>query len=42
MRTSLTWNPAHPDGRTLFIIEHGADGDPILTLIVIGYHDIYD
>jgi hypothetical protein len=39
---SLTWSFAQPDGRALFISEHGADGDPILTSIAIGYHDIYD
>jgi len=39
---SLTWSFAQPDGRALFIIERGSDGNPMLTWIAIGYHDIYD
>jgi len=39
---SLTWSFASPDGRALFIIERAADGQPMLTWLAVGYHDIYD
>jgi hypothetical protein len=38
---SLTWSFADPDGRALFIIGPDADGEPLLTWLAIGYHDIY-
>lgn len=38
---SLTWSFASPDGRALFTIGPGTDGDPVLTWLAIGYHDIY-
>lgn len=39
---SLTWSSASPDGRALFIIGRGPDGNATLTWVAIGYHDIYD
>ncbi len=39
---SLTWSFASPDGRALFIIGPGPDGDAMLTWVAIGYHDFYD
>ncbi len=39
---SLTWSVASPDGRALFSIGTGVDGDPVLTWLAIGYHDIYE
>ena len=38
---SLTWSSSRPDGRALFIIGSDADGEPMLTWLAIGYHDIY-
>jgi hypothetical protein len=38
---SLTWSFASPDGRALFTIGPDADGEPLLTWLAIGYHDIY-
>jgi hypothetical protein len=38
---SLTWSFASPDGRALFIIGRGPDGNAVLTWIAVGYHDIY-
>jgi hypothetical protein len=38
---SLTWSSASPDGRALFIIGPDSDGEPILTWLAVGYHDIY-
>jgi hypothetical protein len=38
---SLTWSFASPDGRALFIIGPGPDGDAMLTWVAIGYHDVY-
>ena len=38
---SLTWNFSGPDGRALFTIGPDADGEPILTWLAVGYHDIY-
>jgi hypothetical protein len=39
---SLTWSFSGPDGRALFAIRPDADGEPIVTCLAIGYHDIYD
>jgi hypothetical protein len=30
-----------PDGRALFTIGPDSDGEPLLTWLAIGYHDIY-
>lgn len=38
---SLTWSFAGPDGRALFTIGSDTDGEPVLTWLAIGYHDIY-
>ena len=38
---SLTWSFSGPDGRALFAIGPGSDGEPLLTWLAIGYHDIY-
>jgi hypothetical protein len=38
---SLTWSFAGPDGRALFTIGPDSDGEPVLTWLAIGYHDIY-
>jgi hypothetical protein len=38
---ALTWSFSGPDGRALFTIGPDADGEPILTWLAIGYHDIY-
>jgi hypothetical protein len=38
---SLTWSFSGPDGRALFAIGLAADGEPLLTWLAIGYHDIY-
>jgi hypothetical protein len=38
---SLTWSFTGPDGRALFTISPDADGQPVLTWLAIGYHDIY-
>jgi hypothetical protein len=37
----LTWSFSGPDGRVLFTIGPDADGEPVLTWLAIGYHDIY-
>lgn len=38
---SLTWSSASPDGRALFTIGPDTDGEPLLTWLAVGYHDIY-
>jgi hypothetical protein len=38
---SLTWSFASLDGRALSTIGPDADGEPLLTWLAIGYHDIY-
>ena len=38
---SLTWSFASPDGRALFTIGPDFDGEPLLTWLAIGDHDIY-
>lgn len=38
---SLTWSFARPDGRALFSIGPDSDGEPLLTWLAVGYHDIY-
>ena len=38
---SLTWSFSGPDGRALFGISPDSDGQPLLTWLAIGYHDIY-
>ncbi|MGH9106035.1 MAG: hypothetical protein ACRDZX_09390 [Acidimicrobiales bacterium] len=38
---SLTWSFASRDGRSLFSISTGVDGEPVLTWLAIGYHDVY-
>lgn len=38
---SLTWSFASPDGRALFTIGPDSDGEPLLTWLAVGYHDIY-
>ena len=38
---SLTWSFSGPEGRALFVITPDADGEPVLTWLAIGYHDIY-
>jgi hypothetical protein len=38
---SLTWSFSRPDGRALFIIGPDSDGEPLLTWLAIGCHDIY-
>lgn len=37
---SLTWHFCGPDGRALFIIVPDGDGEPVLTWLAVGYHDI--
>jgi hypothetical protein len=39
---SLTWNFSGPDGRAPFTVGPDTDGEPILTWLAIGYHDIYE
>jgi hypothetical protein len=39
---SLTWSFSSPDGRALFTISQDSDGEPVLTWLAVGYHDIYD
>ena len=39
---SLTWSFSGPDGRALFTIGPDADGEPILTWLAVGNHDIYE
>jgi hypothetical protein len=38
---SLTWHFSGPDGRALFSISPDSDGEPVLTWLAVGYHDIY-
>jgi hypothetical protein len=38
---SLTWSFSSPDGRALFSIAPDTDGEPLLTWLAIGDHDIY-
>jgi hypothetical protein len=38
---SMTWSFTSPDGRALFVIGPDTDGEPLLTWLAIGYHDIY-
>jgi hypothetical protein len=38
---SLTWSFASPDGRALLTIGPDPDGDPLVTWLAVGYHDIY-
>ncbi len=38
---SLTWSFSGPDGRALVTIGSDADGEPLLTWLAIGCHDIY-
>jgi len=38
---SLAWSFAGPDGRALLIIGPDSDGEPLLTWLAVGYHDIY-
>lgn len=38
---SLTWSFSGPDGRALFSISPDSSGEPVLTWLAIGYHDIY-
>ncbi|MCT9929157.1 hypothetical protein N5079_02865 [Planotetraspora sp. A-T 1434] len=40
---SLTWSFSSPDGRALFTftVEEGESGEPIVTWLAIGYHNIY-
>lgn len=38
---SLPWSFAGPDGRALFSISPDSDGEPVLTWLAVGYHDIY-
>jgi hypothetical protein len=38
---SLTWSFSGPDGRALFTIGPDTDGEPLLTWLAVGYHDIY-
>ncbi len=38
---SLTWSFAGPDGRALCTIGPDTDGQPLLTWLAIGCHDIY-
>jgi hypothetical protein len=38
---SLTWSFSGPDGRALLAIGPDADGEPPLTWLAVGYHDIY-
>jgi hypothetical protein len=37
---SLTWSFSGPDGRALLAIGPDSDGEPLLTWLAIGYHDI--
>jgi len=39
---SLTWSFSGPDGRALFAIGPDTDGEPLLTWLAVGYHDIYE
>ena len=38
---SLTWRFSRPDGQALFVIGPDSDGEPVLTWLAIGYHDVY-
>jgi len=38
---SLTWSFSHPDGRALVSIGPDSDGEPTLTWLAVGFHDIY-
>jgi hypothetical protein len=40
---SLTWSFASPGDRALFtfILEEGEGGEPVITWLAVGYHDIY-
>ena len=38
---SLTWSFSGPDGRALFTIGPDTNGEPLLTWLAVGYHDIY-
>jgi hypothetical protein len=38
---SLTWSFAGPDCRALFTIGPDREGEPLLTWLAVGYHDIY-
>jgi hypothetical protein len=38
---SLTWSFSSPDGSALFTIGPDTDGEPLLTWLAVGYHDIY-
>jgi len=38
---SLTSSFSGPDGRALFTIGPDTDGEPLLTWLAVGYHDIY-
>jgi hypothetical protein len=38
---SLTWSFSGPDGRALLSISPDNDGEPVLTWLAVGYHDIY-
>jgi hypothetical protein len=38
---SLAWSFSGPDGRALFTIGPDSAGEPLLTWLAIGYHDIY-
>jgi hypothetical protein len=37
----LTWSFSGPDGRALSVIGPDTDGEPLLTWLAVGYHDIY-
>jgi hypothetical protein len=38
---SLAWSFSGPAGRALFSMSRDSDGEPLLTWLAIGYHDIY-
>jgi hypothetical protein len=38
---SLTWSFSGPDGRALFSISPDIDGEPLLTWLAVGDHDVY-
>jgi hypothetical protein len=38
---SLTWSFSGPDGRALFTIGPDRDGEPLLTWLAVGSHDVY-
>ena len=38
---SLTWSFSGPDGRAVFTIGPDSDGEPLLTWLAVGSHDIY-